>query len=462
MPFLLLLLLMLACLQFEWQNKLGEGKDATLLAEESVLLTFLAMSCVVAAAALLARWTCREPRRPARPRRSFSVTAACHGASVWSIRRLRCEPGGAGLGLDGAARLRVYSTGRPVQPGRCDAGCGLSFWPLSLPPWSCPGPVSTMWIVSCTTAPGASARRSPSGAAGLTSASRSGRTWRVILPPLMLLVITQGLLRSFPELQTDPYFQCFSYALLALILIGMPWILRLVLGLRALPDGPLRRQLEQAAQRLGFRCSNVLIWPTRGSVANAMVVGLLPRLRYVVLTDRLVAELAPEEVEAVFGHEVGHVKHHHMLYYLGFLLISLGVVAGVWAVIFGSIQDSPMWSLVPFFGLYVFVVFGFLSRRCERQADIFGCRAVSCAMPDCSGHEMQTELPLGGAGLCRTGIQTFIGALEKVAQLNGISRSKPGWLNSWQHSTIARRVEFLQHILVDPASSRASSAGSLW
>jgi hypothetical protein len=55
----------------------------------------------------------------------------------------------------------------------------------------------------------------------------------------------------------------------------------------------------------------------------------------------------------------------------------------------------------------------------------------------------------GGRGLCPTGIRTFIGALEKVARLNGISRDRPGWLHSWQHSTIAQRVDFLAQVLAD-------------
>jgi hypothetical protein len=111
------------------------------------------------------------------------------------------------------------------------------------------------------------------------------------------------------------------------------------------------------------------------------------------------------------------------------------------------------WALLPFLSslvLYIFVVFGFLSRRCERQADIFGCRAVSCSHADCPGHTPEATLQPEGRGLCSTGIRTFIQALEKVAHLNGISRSRPGWLQSWQHSTIARRVEFLQRMLVDP------------
>src|SRR5206468_11873993 len=55
-----------------------------------------------------------------------------------------------------------------------------------------------------------------------------------------------------------------------------------------------------------------------------------------------------------------------------------------------------------------------------------------------------------GRGLCRTGIHIFIDALEKVACINGISRHRPGLLQSWQHSTIARRVDFLQRVLNDP------------
>jgi len=38
-----------------------------------------------------------------------------------------------------------------------------------------------------------------------------------------------------------------------------------------------------------------------------------------------------------------------------------------------------------------------------------------------------------------------------VARLNGISRHRPGILQSWQHSTIARRVEFLQRVEADPS-----------
>jgi STE24 endopeptidase len=242
-----------------------------------------------------------------------------------------------------------------------------------------------------------------------------------------------------------------------------------------LPAGPLRDRLRVAARRLKFRCSDILQWDTHQGMANALVIGLLPWPRYVVFTDKLLDEFRPDEVEAVFGHEVGHVKHQHMLYYLVFMVASmaaLGMLINAYLPdllqlvgdttesaatepegpgLAGYLQALPM---AVFLLGYVFVVFGFLSRRCERQADVYGCRAVSCARTDCPGHGSEDGLAPGGRGLCTTGIHTFIRALEKVAIVNGISRDRPGFLQSWRHSTIARRVAFLERMLTDPGLER--------
>jgi Zn-dependent protease with chaperone function len=298
----------------------------------------------------------------------------------------------------------------------------------------------------------------------------------LVFIPVLLLVFQKELYRVLPPRwrEVPGAANAGGILALALVFVTMPWIVRLVLGLKPLPPGPLRDRLWATSRRLKFRCSNILLWNTRSGMANAMVIGIVPWVRYVVFTDRLVEDFSPEEVEAVFGHEVGHVKHHHMLYYLGFLTASMavlflaaergatalkGLLDGVPALAYvGSrLSVDGFWGAAPVVACtltYIFVVFGFLSRRCERQADVFGCRTVSCREADCPGHAEGAELPPGGRGLCPTGIRTFIRALEKVALVNGISRDKPGFLQSWQHSTIARRVEFLQRVLQDPREER--------
>jgi Zn-dependent protease with chaperone function len=308
----------------------------------------------------------------------------------------------------------------------------------------------------------------------------------LVFIPILLLIARNEVLRLFPQVcqERKELVEAAGLAAVAILFIVMPWVVRLFLGLRPLPDGPLRRRLLASARRLHFRCSDLLLWNTRSDMANAMVVGLVPWVRYVVFTDRLLEDFSEDEVEAVFGHEVGHIRHYHILCYFGFLMASmfaLGLAASLYLtdlfdLLAASLAHLPAGLLsasaresldgllsqsnrqylevFPVMGIllpYIFVVFGFLSRRCERQADVFGCRAVSCRQDDCRGHPPGLPLPARGLGLCPTGIATFIRALEKVALVNGISRDRPGFLHSWQHSTIARRVEFLQRVLRDPS-----------
>jgi STE24 endopeptidase len=242
------------------------------------------------------------------------------------------------------------------------------------------------------------------------------------------------------------------------------------------------------------------VWKTDGAVVNAAVAGIVPWLRYVMLSDGLVQHLTEEEIEAVFGHEVGHIRHHHLWFYVAFLLgsslfllVALTTTSRVLADLLGEPTMHDAMSLAhglaaPLAGmaLYFGVFFGFLSRRFERQADVFGCRAVSCGRLDCSG-DHALDAGASGAGhdgvgpglltapspqppppearggsstpqasregaasgalaLCPVGIRTFVSALEKVSALNGSTRDT----RSWRHFSIAKRVEFLERLTVQP------------
>ena len=45
---------------------------------------------------------------------------------------------------------------------------------------------------------------------------------------------------------------------------------------------------------------------------------------------------------------------------------------------------------------------------------------------------------------------------------NGLSRDRPGFLQSWQHSTIAKRVTFLERLIADPAVEATFQRRVLW
>src|SRR5262249_24394539 len=121
-----------------------------------------------------------------------------------------------------------------------------------------------------------------------------------------------------------------------LVLAASPLFIRLAWPTRSLPEGPLRRRLERAARRGGFRFNDLLVWDTGHLMVNACVTGVLPRFRYVLLSDALIDSLTQAEVAAVFGHEVGHVAHGHLPFFGFFFLGSLGLLALAARVFSGS------------------------------------------------------------------------------------------------------------------------------
>jgi STE24 endopeptidase len=300
----------------------------------------------------------------------------------------------------------------------------------------------------------------------------------MVLPVAVVYGLGTDLIhRGWPSTATSSWDQPVGLIVMGvLVLIAAPALIRLAWPTHPLPPGPLRDRLERVANRVGFRCTDILVWDTSGVLVNAGVTGSLPWFRYVFLTDALIEELNPYEIAAVFGHEIGHIAHRHLVYFGFFILASLGVLALAGGAINQAILALPMPStLVPgttgslilesaltllVIGGYFFFVFGFLSRRFEGQADVFGCRVVSCGEFDCPPHadldgpsagtsspSVKTTMPLP---LCPVGIRIFINALENVAMRNGM---KPrSW--SWRHGSILRRINFLESLIETPGAER--------
>jgi STE24 endopeptidase len=183
--------------------------------------------------------------------------------------------------------------------------------------------------------------------------------------------------------------------------------------------------------RVGVR--RIMLWPSDGArIYNAAVIGVLPRIRYVLFTEDLLADFAPRQVLAVLGHELGHARHRHLVLYL---LVALATMLAAFLL---ATPTAHLFALLPWaehvrpdvrkgvatvalLALKWRLIFGYLSRACERQAD------------------------LAGAELC--GDPTVMqDALRAVAQLSGQREDAP----SWRHYSIASRVAFLGRVLGDP------------
>ncbi len=225
---------------------------------------------------------------------------------------------------------------------------------------------------------------------------------------------------------------------LATLVVLSPLLLRRVWSTSPLPEGPLRERLDEFCQRTGFRCREILVWHTHDHLTNAGIIGPFPLLRYVLLTDALVSRCTEDEIEAVFAHEVGHARQHHLAFYLllalAFLVFNINLMDLLawlgWVRPLDHILGFDMTlrqavALLGFAAFYWLVVFGFISRRMEQQADLFSLRKI--------------ERP-----------ETFLTALEKLGSLNRAPRR----LSFWRHFSIGRRVDFLQDVLEDPSVGR--------
>jgi STE24 endopeptidase len=322
---------------------------------------------------------------------------------------------------------------------------------------------------------------SPAGGLGRYLILKTRQSVGLILPVVLLYVIRRDVIERFwPKWDKTPFAEPLEIAVLGtMVLMISPLFVRFAWPTRSLPPGPLRRRLERIADRVGFQFSDVLIWDTGHMMVNACVTGILPRFRYVLLTDALIESLSPLETAAVFGHEIGHIAHRHLLYFAFFFMGSLGILSLLAQVVSKAdpvieqlalltpwepslvIELSEGIGLLLVLGLYFWVVFGQVSRRFERQADVFGGKVVSCTLSDCPPHaDLDNDLapdPVRGAApiLCPVGIRIFADALANVARFNGLDQNG----RSWRHGSIAHRIAFLQGLERHPERERRFQRG---
>ncbi len=258
----------------------------------------------------------------------------------------------------------------------------------------------------------------------------------IILVPWLALVLITGVVAILFRQSASARLadSVASGAVLLLIVAFSPLLLRIMWATSPMPAGALRERLEAFCRSHRFRCDDILIWHTHNHLANAGVVGPTPFLRYVMLTDVLLERCTDEEIEAIFAHEVGHVRHRHLPFYLLFgvafvcfyanlmdLLALTGWVRRLENIFAFSLTVRQASVMLAFAGAYWMLAFGFISRRMELQADLFGLRAV--------------RNPI-----------SLLSALGKLAAMS----STPRRIASWRHFSIEERLHFLHGVLSDP------------
>ncbi|MCJ7544234.1 MAG: M48 family metallopeptidase [Phycisphaerae bacterium] len=207
-----------------------------------------------------------------------------------------------------------------------------------------------------------------------------------------------------------------------------------------LPPDRLREELEGLCRRLRLRYRDILIWHSGGAIANAAMMGLIGPIRYVLISDALLDNLDRRCVRAIFAHEAGHIRHHHIFYSVLFGLAAAGLcgaVAQQAAVWMGGGDEAATGLMVVLLAAAWAGGFGWISRRFERQSDVMGvCLAGEDASPQAPPQDASGP---GDLAVSPEGVAVFCHALHRVAQLNGISPVQ----RNWRHGSVASRIAYL-------------------
>jgi Zn-dependent protease with chaperone function len=207
------------------------------------------------------------------------------------------------------------------------------------------------------------------------------------------------------------------------VLAGAPLLAVRLMPSRPLEE-PLRSRLQELLRRGGVRVRGVRVLDTRGQkVANALILGPVPVLRYIVVTDHLLQSMEPDEVDAVVAHEMGHAKQHHLLVKLGALLAAVAVLVGALALggrLLEGLDPAVLVLAAPLLLLLsVLLVQGGLGLLLERRADEYAARLV--------------------------GVDAVVRALDKLAEVNTMKRRTGAlWNLATHHPGIEQRVERLR------------------
>jgi STE24 endopeptidase len=223
----------------------------------------------------------------------------------------------------------------------------------------------------------------------------------------------------------------FGFQLLMMVLYPKV-IMPLFNKLTPLEAGDLRTRLMALADRTGFKAATIEVidGSKRSGHSNAFFTGF-GRFRRIVLFDTLIAQLTPEELEAVLAHEVGHYRRGHIP---KMLLLAAVTQLGAFACIawlanstwFNPTFHFPAYELAPSFLLFGLLsgavsfwftpISNLLSRKHEYEADAFARNAVGSAAP-------------------------MIAALRKLAQKNLTNLTPHPWFSSfyYSHPTLVER-----------------------
>jgi len=277
----------------------------------------------------------------------------------------------------------------------------------------------------------------------------------LLIPMLTILFVLEsvevGATFAFDQGVLEDWSGVFRVTAALCALVLAPWVLMVAIGARPLQRGGLRDMIATTLKDADVRTRDVMLWPTGGSMVNGAVIGLIPSMRYILLTDELLERLPSGQIRAVVAHEAGHLRHRHLPWTILSLLALIGTIGVVleWAIelmlptlLEWSGDPARMLAVSEAVGVMIalvltFLAFGWISRRFELQADASAAR------------DLTVRGGVGDDSAAREGrldeqaTLLMCGALDSVATINGVDPNR----HTWRHGSIRWRQNRLRSLI---------------
>lgn len=110
-------------------------------------------------------------------------------------------------------------------------------------------------------------------------------------------------------------------ALFVTLATGLPLLLLTACSHTNFNDQVLKHQIKTIFTQNQINLRRLRIWRTGNQIANAAVIGFIPRFRMLILSDKLLKIFSKNEVLAIVRHEAGHVMLWHTFTRLSFITL---------------------------------------------------------------------------------------------------------------------------------------------
>ncbi|WP_345687327.1 M48 family metalloprotease [Novipirellula caenicola] len=273
----------------------------------------------------------------------------------------------------------------------------------------------------------------------IISSFRGATAWLVV--PVLMLLASADAIMQLPISKTQTGW-VMGVSLVVFLVAGMPWLVSRLFKTDAL-DSDTEHWVANVLSAAGLRRTKMVRWQTEGNSFNAMITGVVPPLRTLLLSDRLLDELPREQVAMVVLHEAAHLRRRHVPLRMLSILPAWAVGASVthfagdagWAMVAGSVVAIGL----------TLVMLRWVAYRTEFDADVQACRLAEQIASSVDG------VPSTYAAAA----ETLSRALIRVTADHPAAR-KPTWL----HPGVVDRIEFMRRQRIIP-NNNSVTAGTI-